>query len=1095
MANLGIENTCPTKIKLQAYFQGRLCDLEFEATDQHLETGCLHCNQFLAEIDTHVDETEAILAKAILIVERPITIGSCNIESEIGRGGMGVVYKGTDSADRLVAIKVISPLGRDKVTIKRFETEARAWGRIRHINVVTQYHFGVDERWGPYIVMEFVEGITLDKLKRLDELQMLPGCTHHQIARYMADVAYGVHACHEKNVIHRDLKPSNIMIASDGTPKVTDFGVAKITDKSEEGLTQNDATLGTPEYMSPEQAMGRKVTVHSDVYSLGVILFELVTGDLPFRGDDRVSIRDKILNSVPPKPAKLSGRTPKDLEAIILKCLEKDPLERYESAKMLAVDLRRFLEGRPILAQPAGPAEKLRKWTGRNPWAAGLISALVFALVAFGIVLVRERKATRNAQQATLAANEATEKTEFEKYVGQIQLAENAYQNNNLKAVATYLSDTKAEFREIEWNLLNNLCRQEKFLIEPKERVIATSWNPDLNSNEFAIVSCDDVVGYIEIWNSTNWTKKSTIKIGSSNCVSIHWPSNRIAWLVEPDGELQLANFRNGKPLAKFTQKKLGNITISPDGKWLVGTNTAGGVVWNLESGSIAGEWVGEVVNYRKSVFHPHQNLFVTMANSKDIDEKLVVRELPSGRPLHILRGHEGERMPNAGCFSPDGSIFVSGTYIDPRVSQVEEIGVWNFSIPQPELLQKIPLHKNGISAISFHPDGRHILTAGLDNIARILELDDQNNVSLEKMRTFLGHGKYGTASFSDNGQFFATVEDDNRVRIWNSSSVQYPMRFSGHPKSGVFSAAVSPDNRSVATGGSGGLVNIFELGTGKILQTFCATENNEDFVVHSLMFSSDGKRLAAGGIGIRNLGALYHAETTEQIPFLSSQIDSQSNSLDQSNSNSNLASLPTALNSLAFHPRKSQLYLGGDSSYIQILDSRSGEVCEKWEVFRNEKETVRQLCFSPDGRLGVISSSGNATVFDNDREAIFVELPNESGYHCMAFSKDLAGSVVAFANYKFETIVFNSKTGKRISRLKGHEGVVTSIEFTMDGKRIITSSNDCSVRFWDVTTGKMLLKLSGHPGAVMIARLTPNERYLITAGWGNTTLVWDVSE
>jgi serine/threonine protein kinase len=294
--------------------------------------------------------------------ELPVVPGY-ELLGELGRGGMGVVYRARQvSLKRLVALKLI----RDGALAgpqqrARFRIEAEAAARMRHANIVAIYEVG-EEQGRPFFAMELVEGPSLEK-HLAGQPQPAP-----QAAELVRTLALAVAHAHAQNVVHRDLKPSNILLSADGVPKVTDFGLAKRLDSQSTGWTQEGAILGTASYMAPEQAAGRprEIGPATDVYALGAILYELLTGRPPFRADSLQQTIDQVLHDEPAPPARLRPSVPADLETICLKCLEKEPARRYARAGELADDLGRFLEGKPVAAVPLGATERLARLAARD---------------------------------------------------------------------------------------------------------------------------------------------------------------------------------------------------------------------------------------------------------------------------------------------------------------------------------------------------------------------------------------------------------------------------------------------------------------------------------------------------------------------------------------------------------------------------------------------------------------------------------------------------------------------------------------------------------------------------------------------------------
>jgi serine/threonine protein kinase/tetratricopeptide (TPR) repeat protein len=295
----------------------------------------------------------------------------------LGRGGMGVVYRARHvQLDRLVALKMLRDGAANLEDLPRFRTEAQAVARFQHPNIVQIYEVG-EHQGQPYLALELVDGTSLDR--KLAGTPQPP----RQAAELAAVLARAVHAVHERGIIHRDLKPGNVLLTAEGAPKIGDFGLAKQLDV-DAGQTRSGDVLGTPAYMAPEQAAGRtrEVGPAADVYALGAILYEMLTGRPPFLGVTAWDIIPQILSAEPVPPRRLQPTVPRDLETICLKCLRKEPDRRYAGARALAEDLHRFLEGEPVQARPVGRVERLWRWGRRKPLSAALLAALVLAVAS-----------------------------------------------------------------------------------------------------------------------------------------------------------------------------------------------------------------------------------------------------------------------------------------------------------------------------------------------------------------------------------------------------------------------------------------------------------------------------------------------------------------------------------------------------------------------------------------------------------------------------------------------------------------------------------------------------------------------------------------
>ncbi len=321
--------------------------------------------------------------------------GRYAVIERIGSGGMAEVYRARDELlGREVAVKVLSDrFARDRAFVERFRREAQLAANLNHPNIVSLYDFGTEGDTS-FIVMELIEGRSLSDIIRA-EGPLLP----ERAAEIAADVAKALNRAHEAGLVHRDIKPSNIMITTTGQTKVTDFGIARaLASDGEQTMTQTGMVIGTASYLSPEQAQGSPLDQRSDIYSLGCVLFEMLTGRAPFTGDSPLAIAYKHVREEPPRPSSVNGDVPSSLDAIALKAMAKDPDTRYSTARELESDIGRYLSGQKVVASstmvvPATgtqvmTAQEDEEESRRGAWWYALIALGVLALIALGAYLM-----------------------------------------------------------------------------------------------------------------------------------------------------------------------------------------------------------------------------------------------------------------------------------------------------------------------------------------------------------------------------------------------------------------------------------------------------------------------------------------------------------------------------------------------------------------------------------------------------------------------------------------------------------------------------------------------------------------------------------
>jgi serine/threonine protein kinase len=638
------------------------------------------------------------------------------ILGELGRGGMGVVYRAKHvKLNRVVALKMIlaaEHAGPEE--LERFRTEAEAIARLNHPNIVQIFDIGeLDGR--PFFSLEYCSGGSLEG--RLKNGPLPP----RQAAEIVETLAYAMQAAHDAGLIHRDLKPANVLLLADGTPKITDFGLAKKLE-IEEGRTRTGAILGTPSYMAPEQAEGKKqVGPPADIYALGGILYRLLTAELPFHAATPLDTILKVLSAEVVPPRLINSKSPRDLETICLKCLRKQPGQRYASAADLAEDLRRFLDGRPIKARPMGTFEKAWRWARTNPTLAGLLAATVVGMLVTMF------------QQYALFSGVTQPK---------VNLAPLPRPPDRPNLLPKEAQPEPPKLPRPTWHLTRTLTG-------PSGRLWAVAFDP---SGSRVAAAGED--GSIHFWNMATGERERRL---SGHDDTIH------ALAFSPDGRWLVS--AGADQVAKVWDAAVGRqdytlqghhqtvqaVAFDPTGRYLAtGSRDRTTLLWDSSTWRPIVKLQGHERGVNALSFNPEGTLLATAGD----DRTIRIWNIPGGTLLHTLKGH-ADRITDV--------TFVAGGKRLLSVGWDRKALEWDVAAGRPAGDSAVMLGFGIRFNTLARPADRSLLAAG-GWASQILITDEKG------LRVFLSVGSEQTTrlAFSKDGKQLAAAGWDGAVRVWS---------------------------------------------------------------------------------------------------------------------------------------------------------------------------------------------------------------------------------------------------------------------------------------------------------------------------------------